>query len=283
MTHPHVVQFEKKRLARFLTDRIDSISNKPIAIRSFGDNVGSWSAKRIENYLDLKASKRARSIARSHLKMFVYQYDDFFWYGITLISKNHKNRICLLGEERLEFEIVDQNVVIPPQQSLISLIRYERCRGKSMMAIPISVGWDEEWHANMLLIHRLHKTIEHFEPHGKTATHLSPDVNQHLVDAMKTWTKASFPDYKWVGRDKTCPFVRPQIYKEIDLDGTCQLWSLWYLNVRIENPLVEDVGYLIQESYEAISNKNKFIYEFALQIAAAAIENNIQLEMDYPE
>jgi hypothetical protein len=270
------------KVARFLSGRVGSLSSNPKDFRSFGDNVGSHSAKRIEKYLDIQVSKKARSIAKKHLERLVYQYPDFGTYGMKLISETHKNKICFF-EWRLQFEI-NNDVVTTTNVPLSFVIdaTSEECHEKPILIVPVSIYEGGVSHLNTLLIHRVHKTIEHFEPHGDKASYIanpiSPAADQHVDVVLKAWVKVSLPDYKWVGRDKMCPLVKPQV--EGILWGTCSVWNLWYLHVRMENPSVKDASYIIREAYGAIRNKDMFIYEFALQIAAAAVDAGVKLQMN---
>ena len=131
---------------------------------------------------------------------------------------------------------------------------------KDMVAISISLPN----HANMLIIDRARKQVEHFEPHGPGLRILGEKGNtQFRVDVKALIEKIGLHDYTYLSPRQTCPDIRigvshvdqsgkkglPQkigiqsfLNKSrpgSEFAGTCAIWSLWYAHVRLSNPSMD--------------------------------------------
>jgi glutaredoxin len=116
-------------------------------------------------------------------------------------------------------------------------------------------------HANMLIIDRKRKQIEHFEPHGDAMGSMSKAQNEQFHnDVQAVMAKAGLADYKYLPPSEVCPdFALGSSYvnefgqkvnaKKVGIQGflnrnrarsefagTCAIWSLWYLHVRLQSP-----------------------------------------------
>jgi hypothetical protein len=114
-------------------------------------------------------------------------------------------------------------------------------------------------HANMVVINNIQRTIEHFEPHGGAASHLSSEQNAELRNAIQSNLgvgKAS--GYTYIPPEAVCPIIRIGTYinefgqsveaeslgpqglqnkmTKSTFDGSCSLWSLWFMHVRLSSP-----------------------------------------------
>lgn len=120
--------------------------------------------------------------------------------------------------------------------------RWTKTCKKQMMAIPVTVmyGVGKTAHANMIIVDRTAKTMELFDPHG-----LHADKMEETADFMWDLRETNFfgKGYSFISRDLVCPqrakfsltTAGPQSASR-DTVGTCALWSLWYMHMRLQNP-----------------------------------------------
>ena len=138
---------------------------------------------------------------------------------------------------------------------------------KDMVAISISLPG----HANMLIIDRARKQVEHFEPHGDSMTSLSEAKNkQFRADVESLMNQIGLRAYKYLPPSEVCPdFAIGSSYvnefgqrveaKKVGIQGflnqnrassefagTCAIWSLWYAHVRLSNPQLDAAAALKQ-------------------------------------
>lgn len=97
-------------------------------------------------------------------------------------------------------------------------------------------------HLNALFYNRLTNEIEHFEPHGKSlGVRYAPSK---LYQKLKGVFKELIPDVTYLPPSNICLsrktfFQFDENLNEISFDfipGTCAIWNMWYLDVRLSNP-----------------------------------------------
>lgn len=131
----------------------------------------------------------------------------------------------------------------------------QKC-SKSMLGVALDIVWEKTGHANMLIIDRSRRQIEHFEPHGEQIMGALDDAaNAHLrEDVQALMTEVGFAGYTYIQPSQVCPtfaviaapggaskrlgiqgFLNAHQPRS-KMAGTCALWSLWYLHVRLQNP-----------------------------------------------
>ena len=110
-------------------------------------------------------------------------------------------------------------------------------QNKERFAITIySHQYQEDAHANLLIIDKKEKTIELVDPHGYG---FHPDFNLE-----KTKENLELPSFKVHQTSDVSPPFSFQIYEEllrkdgekIDYDGYCYFWSFWMAELRLMNP-----------------------------------------------
>ncbi len=116
-------------------------------------------------------------------------------------------------------------------------------------------------HANAVLVNRKHQTFEHFEPHGVFKNYI-----YNVEDAVKEYIpKLGFPGFKYIAPKETCPNLSlvssplpmgPQSMlnrnrRGSPVSGTCVMWSLWYLHIRLVFPEL-DPQQAVQTAYDLI-------------------------------
>lgn len=136
-----------------------------------------------------------------------------------------------------------------------------------IIAMAISFGYAGESHANMVIINKPQQTIEHFDPHGGQATHLTPSENAQLGKAVQMLFRDCkfMRGYTYLSPDAVAPnfSFQEKITNEFGVsvvverkvgiqtilnfvlepgnifNGTCSIWSMWYLHVRLTKPELE--------------------------------------------
>lgn len=132
----------------------------------------------------------------------------------------------------------------------------------NMLAVMINLFSSDDGHANMLIINKITKEIEHFEPHGDRTTMFETLAdNVAFQRRIKGYLqqKLGLHDYKYLPPSKICPRTTNFAYTStrsqkkgiqsllnqstditLDIDteynGSCAIWSLWYLHNRLKQP-----------------------------------------------
>ena len=126
---------------------------------------------------------------------------------------------------------------------------------KRLLAVSLTIVWSGGAHANMLIIDKQHRRVEHFEPHGDQISPLDDAANARLRDDIQAlMAEVGFANYTYVPPSQVCPnfavFAKRggsserlgaqsflNLYQpKSKMAGTCGVWSLWYLHVRLQNP-----------------------------------------------
>ena len=116
-------------------------------------------------------------------------------------------------------------------------------------------------HANILVIDKNRKVIEHFEPDFK----LGGDYNDIMYTKIKLLYKKYFKKFRYIAPDELMGNHLLQHYADNDdiykiyneIDGYCLLWVYWYLYMRLLNPDIRDlIGEISQNFGELSYQKN---------------------------
>ena len=155
---------------------------------------------------------------------------------------------------------------------------------KGIMGVSLSLDLGPgAGHANMLIIDTKSKTVEHFEPHGDSMGSLSDaqnnqlhrDVEALMLDSLKLAGKQGYkylkpsdvcPDFE-IGSSYTNEFgkkvtagkegIQAFLNKNragSEFAGTCAIWSLWYLHVRLNSPAGSDPQDVLKRAMSQATN-----------------------------
>ena len=150
-------------------------------------------------------------------------------------------------DDDIKFDILDPRAPIP------SLLKkwVDECK-HDILGIPFSTKHYDTYHANIIIINKKLKTLEHFEPHGSIDA--SSEKKQIFKEKVEYFFhECCFPDFEYIEPENICPFVGDfqirkgvqtiQGYEKVNrrtvtrqIRGSCAWWSMWYLNVRIAHP-----------------------------------------------
>ncbi len=133
----------------------------------------------------------------------------------------------------------------------------------------ISLRNDKTGHANAILYDKSTNEMERFDPHGAW------ELSKYKLKELDAQIKADFDvrryllpaKVKYFRPDQYCPkipiFQRTQGLEPPGMDprGTCSVWRLWYLDMRLSNPNVprQDAVILAQRKLEQKGSFNRFI------------------------
>lgn len=99
--------------------------------------------------------------------------------------------------------------------------------------VMLSFGTNPEGHINILLFDKRTRTVDHFDPNGFAL--------EEVKDAVRSTMQSL--GWRYQEPELTCPRVRglPQglqqmLDKNSRFAGTCAMWSLWYIEQRLEHP-----------------------------------------------
>ena len=177
------------------------------------------------------------------------------------LSTLHQKKTCIFRNTLL-FKIDSDTVEFGLTKKLAdpNLVRKwaDSCK-TDILGIPFGMSSTKLGHANMVVVNKKLKTIEHFEPHGEFAGEefISEKISIKFKSIIKNFfKKCCFPDYKYVEPKDVCPIVGGGKIKVMgvqtiqnilddnkksnpvakSIQGSCAWWSMWYLNVRIVHP-----------------------------------------------
>lgn len=136
------------------------------------------------------------------------------------------------------------------------------------------------FHANALVYDKFTNEMERFDGLGQY-THKSyglPDLDE-IVEKIfdeKTKKNISNKNFKYFKPIDYCPRSHIFQYKELDdipissdLKGSCAIWRLWYIDIRLGNPNLQrkDLIKYAQKRLDKFGNLNKFIKSYQIYVA----------------
>ena len=99
----------------------------------------------------------------------------------------------------------------------------------------------DDAHSNCLIIDKVARTIERYEPNEPSPWedfNNGKDLDDAVTDAFKEF------NLEYVPMMKTCPYGfqgiegREDSGEIVKFGGNCAIWTMWYMNLRLANPLV---------------------------------------------
>jgi hypothetical protein len=206
----------------------------------------------------------------------IWHRDTFFQVCAKLISSWHSDRACIAPSVKFKYNLTNHTFEFreeyeKPRAELESL-----CKRHIVIAIPVML-LDQETrtgHSNLLLANKETKTIEHFEPHGKRllcegGQGKQLELEEFTNTALSSFALELFPGFEWISRKSICPTDAPGPQRNLDgLDkGYCQIWGLWYLNLRLSAPNIPP-EVARAAALKKITEKNLFMHDFASYLIA---------------
>ncbi len=201
----------------------------------------------------------------------LYQYTDFenlndFIYLLVQDLK-FEDILCLTNfYSKLKNGIVSNSISYNYDKDFLAFPKnltniLQNCSNKRFIYINFIIYWEsfDLTHSNVIIIDNLEKTIERFEPRGKS------DINDpELLIAKKIDSKFSSSTLKLLGLSdfiylspiKTLPLIGPQSIANA-YEGMCVTYSLLYLHLRIMNPDINRdiiIKYLISKTSDELLN-----------------------------
>jgi hypothetical protein len=180
------------------------------------------------------------------------------------------------------------------------------CSDKRFVAVPLLLkvyhkDYDTPFaHANMLFYDRNDRTMERFEPYGvKLSKARLADLDEQIETAFKTNIGNDFL-MKYYAPMDYCPKigVRRVFYmgfqteqekreetKPGDPKGFCQVWSIWYVHLRLLNPdvergeLIRRAIVILNESDESMTEFIRNYSEFLVKIADEFLESDGDIDV----
>lgn len=174
----------------------------------------------------------------------------------STLDKNYKQNTNLCGFykslglimnnrcEFLNFEIVwiQFKLYIIDNFSIL----FNKCLKSSarFIIIPLGIEMKNGSHANYLIYDKTIKEIERFEPHGGT-TPIGFNYNSKLLDEiLESYIKSIDSEIKYINPSSFIPKIGFQIMDAQETDrkrigdpgGFCAMWSIWYVDQRLQYP-----------------------------------------------
>lgn len=134
-------------------------------------------------------------------------------------------------------------------------------------------------HANALIINNITKTIERFEPHGNTKYY-----DQNKLD-IKLSNYAKRFGLTYVNMSDSCLPLQSKEDVFYDINRSCMIWSLWYIEYRLQNPALSKSD--IIRNFNILYNQDnlllhKMIVYFVGNMVKSKIEFYRWIVKNYP-
>lgn len=153
------------------------------------------------------------------------------------------------------FQIIkDDNHTLHPLDPKV-IDDFGRSCDKSILAFPVNCFEDneaDEWpiqeekggfgHANLVIVNRLLRTVEHFDPHGAKMNQLTKREQKEFETAVSgLFLRGPWVDFRYYPPREVCPTTGVQNLlikhgQETRIQNTCRIWCYQFLTERLANP-----------------------------------------------
>ncbi len=190
-------------------------------------------------------------------------------FGLLYLHKT--NNIDLLLEYPLStnshdfnnIEIVWSFMKISYPKNFDSILQNRINNDKQFIIIPLGIEVSTGYHANIIIIDKVNKTIERFEPNGKNPPR-GFYYNPELLDSVLIIKFNTLLNYTYNKPNDYLPTIGFQILEIIDEkckkigdpNGFCAVWCIWWAEQRIKNPDIKSIN-LANELIKQIKFSNK--------------------------
>jgi len=154
-----------------------------------------------------------------------------------------------------------------------------KCENKRFLLIPIQIKTRVDakcrGHQNLILLDRINKTAERFEPHGTPSASFQKKSSLDLFNhRLKEFFLAL--GYIYLEPAYLCPALGPQIKQEREhrkgkvkgkITGFCVAWTFWYADLRMTYPDILQPD-LIVAALEAIEASPVTLTEYIISYAS---------------
>jgi hypothetical protein len=185
-------------------------------------------------------------------KNHLYNQKNFLDAAFRFLLNHHKECIITTFVLQLRYDNVQKVYTYNDMQTntafnwarLTTTLQNSKCVSKIVgLYFNLFIIGKNETHANMLFFNQngIVKIIEHYEPHG--SVYMSDERDWKLYDVLEEQFKKVLPEYTYQQPKTLCPnpnygFQRKLGWErgEEALKGTCAMWSLYFLNDRLQHP-----------------------------------------------
>jgi hypothetical protein len=208
--------------------------------------------------------------------------EDIYYNEIVCLSNffaKFKNRFIVGNTFSYNLDLDYLDIPVNAIKEIDQCIQFKR-----FIYINLNIFWerDDMGHANMLLIDNLEKTIERFEPYGKSwkgdkqnliAKKIDSKFNEEVLEKIK------LKGYKYISPVHIQPVIGFQA-KADAYDGMCVTFSLIYLHLRLMNPDIKHkviIKYLLSKKKDEIVD---IILKYARYIELSLKKNAYRVNLD---
>lgn len=161
----------------------------------------------------------------------------------------HYNAIGIMNDSSknyLNFEILWSYHKIFYPVNFETIFKQQLKSNKQFIIIPLGIEYYNYTHANYLIYDSKTNEIERFEPNGSHNPN-KLNYNPLLLDSLLAFKFKSINDITYIGPRSFLPkigFQRLDTYEKYthskisDPKGFCAVWSIWYVDMRLQNPTI---------------------------------------------
>ena len=190
----------------------------------------------------------------------VFKYELFTWdtairYALKALSNMNKDKACIWASSTLLKYCVRREVIHfvhisgkDMNYNPSDIAAWAQTCHRPVLAMYLGIDSTIESHANMIVINRTRKLIEHFEPHGSKFPNLDEEAYAIFLITVEDFFTIAFPNYTYVPPMKLCPALylstsgpskgtykgMQSLQDDVKVPGSCTIWSYWYLHMRIK-------------------------------------------------
>lgn len=225
----------------------------------------------------------------------LHGYNNEILFGLLFLIKKFPKKICfplnlqtnLKKNNDIPFAIKwicskkKHNIELP-----VSLTRFinsiKECKTQ-FIAIPLYIFHNcksYDGHANCLIFDNKNRTIERFEPYGKSLDNI---FNHKEIKIANQFDKAFSNlikklSYNYRSPYMFCPTINVQQHEEdniekgrtmpldTDLEGFCSIWIIWYINLKLKHSNL-DSSKLLYKSIDILKKDKRSIRSFIRKYA----------------
>lgn len=199
---------------------------------------------------------------------------------LQTLNQREYFQTCISNEKF--YYVLDEGIFLEYPDPRAFKLWIENCK-HNMLAIMLfllnSFPTNSMMHANMIIINKITKEIEHFEPHGDWDTD-DMDVMLYRNVQMFFSKEVGLDTYTYIPPSQICPNTSIGVqaiignstkHLKTNYKLTCTIWSIWYMYIRFQNPF-DTAQVVYSNALKEIHNPNdpqqilQFIINFTYQL-----------------
>jgi hypothetical protein len=244
----------------------------------------SYTAEEKEALIELR-SFMLNEVTEPAMKLMksIYQRSCPFTYNIEF-AIHHKVFLIITNSDNTTLDPLPEDMIWDFEKACTGdiLAFPVNCFEDDPNAMPIVEAPDGFGHANVVIVNRLLRTVEHFDPHGSKMNDLDDTEQRAFEKAVSgLFLRGPWRNYTYLPPRKVCPTDGVQNLlidhgEEHRIKSTCRIWCYHFLSERLADPtksaavINRETLHKLQHGPGPISSRvENFIMDFILMLYGA--------------